>query len=60
MKNHLYHYPTLEELRALELAAHRARSRELARLIRTATAGLKAFVERLAHVAHGGGRVGHA
>jgi hypothetical protein len=59
MKN-LYHYPTADELRALELAAHRARSRELARLIRTGAAGLIALVERLAHVAHGGGRVGHA
>jgi hypothetical protein len=60
MKNHLYHYPTAEELRALELAAHRARSRELARLIRTGAAGLKALLERLAHLAHGGGKVGHA
>jgi hypothetical protein len=60
MKNRLYHYPTADELRALELAAHRARSREMLRLIRTGTAGLKAFVERLATVAHGGGKVGHA
>lgn len=60
MENRLYHYPTADELRALELAAHRARSRELLRLIRTATAGLKAFVERLGAVAHGGGRIGHA
>jgi len=60
MKNHLYHYPTAEEMRALELAAHRARSRELLRLIRSGTAGVKALVERLAEVAHGGGRIGHA
>ena len=60
MENHLYHYPTADELRALELAAHRARSREILRLFRTATAGLKAFVGRLTIVAHGGGRIGHA
>jgi hypothetical protein len=60
MKNHLYHYPTVEEMRALELAAHRARSRELLRLIRSGMAGAKGLVERLAEVAHGGGRIGHA
>ena len=60
MKNHLYHYPTADELRALELAAHRARSQEIKRLIRTGAAGVKGFLERLAHVAHGGGKVGHA
>jgi hypothetical protein len=60
MKNRLYHYPTVEELRALELAAQGARSRELARLIRTGAAGLKSLLERLAHVAHGGERIGHA
>ena len=60
MENRLYHYPTAEELRALELAANRARSREIARLIRTGAAGLKGLLERLAHVAHGGGRIGHA
>ena len=60
MKNALYHYSTAEELRALELAAHRARSREIARLIRTGSAGLKGLIERLAHAAIGGGKVGHA
>jgi len=60
MKNRLDHYPTANELRALELAAHRARSQELLRLIRSATAGLKAFVGRLTPVAHGEEGVGHA
>ncbi|HUL93154.1 MAG TPA: hypothetical protein VLV56_12455 [Burkholderiales bacterium] len=60
MENHLYHYPTVEELRALELAAHRARSREILRLFRTGATGLAAILERLAHAAHGGGRIGHA
>jgi len=60
MENRLYHYPTGDELRALELAAHRARSLEVLRLIRTAAAAVKAFVERLAVVAHSGGRIGHA
>jgi len=60
MKNRLYHYPTADELRALDVAAHRARSMEIKRLIRTGAAGLRAFVGRLAIVAHGGGRIGHA
>ena len=60
MKNHLYRYPSAEELRALELAAHRARSREILRLIRAGAAGLKALLERLASNLHAGGRIGHA
>ncbi|HTQ73591.1 MAG TPA: hypothetical protein VMI74_04840 [Burkholderiales bacterium] len=60
MKNLLYHYPTMEELRALELAAHRARAREITRLIRTGSAGIKGLFDRLAHAAPGGGKVGHA
>ena len=60
MKNHLYHYPTMDELRALETAAHRARSRELKRLIRSGSAGLKGLIQHLAHAVHGGGRIGHA
>ena len=60
MKNDLYHYPTMDELRALETAAHRARSREIKRLIRTGSAGLKGLIEHLAQAVHGGGKVGHA
>jgi hypothetical protein len=60
MKNHLYHYPTVGEMRALEVAAHRARSREILRLIRTAAAGLKGLSERFSIAVHSGGRIGHA
>jgi hypothetical protein len=59
MKNRI-EYPKADELRALELAAHRARTLELLRLIRTGAAGAKALVERLASAAHVGGRIGHA
>jgi len=60
MKTYLNSYPTVEELRALELAAHRARSREMLRLIRTGATGARALIERLAAAAHVGGRIGHA
>jgi hypothetical protein len=60
MKNALYRYPTADELRALELAAHRARARELERLIRAGAAGVQAFLGRLASAVHVGGRIGHA
>jgi hypothetical protein len=60
MKNRIEHLPTVDEMRALELAAHRARSRELLRLIRTGAAGVKALFERLATAAHVGERIGHA
>jgi hypothetical protein len=59
MKNHLDHHAA-EDLRALELAARRARGVELARLFRSGTAALKALTERLLAAAHGGGRIGHA
>ena len=59
MKNHLVHYPTLDELRALELAAHRARSREILRLIRAGALKLKSLAEHLT-VVHGGEGIGHA
>jgi hypothetical protein len=59
MKTALYHYPTVEELRALEAAAHRARAREVARLIRAGAAGLKGLVGRLTALP-GAGRIGHA
>jgi hypothetical protein len=60
MKNRFEHFPTVEEMRALELAAHRARSREMLRLIRTGASGIKALGERLAAVVHVGERIGHA
>jgi hypothetical protein len=59
MKTSLYHYPTVQELRALEVDAHRERAREVARLLRAGAAGLRALVERFATL-HGAGRIGHA
>jgi hypothetical protein len=59
MKTTLYHYPTVEELRALELAAHRARAREIARLLGAGVLKLKALAEHLVTLP-GGGRIGHA
>jgi hypothetical protein len=59
MKNRFDH-PKADELRALELAAHRARSLELLRLIRTGAAGVQTLISRLASAAHFGGRIGHA
>ncbi|HET7764305.1 MAG TPA: hypothetical protein VFK92_04375 [Burkholderiales bacterium] len=59
MKNHLDHQ-ALGNLRALELAAHRARGVELARLFRSGAAALKALIERLLAATHGGRKVGHA
>jgi hypothetical protein len=50
----------MDELRELETAAHRARSGELKRLIRTGATGLKGLIQHLAHAVHGGGRIGHA
>jgi hypothetical protein len=60
MENRIEHFPTAAEMRALELAAHRARSRELLRLIRAGVAGAKALFERLAAAVHIGERIGHA
>jgi hypothetical protein len=59
MKTSLDRYPTVQELRALEVDAHRERAREVARLLRAGAAGLKALVERFASL-HGAGRIGHA
>ena len=59
MKNHLHSHLAVEDLRALELAAHRARSFEFLRLL-SAGAGLMALIERLLSGTHGGGKVGHA
>jgi hypothetical protein len=47
MKNHLNHYPTVAELRALEVAAHRERAQEIARLLRAGARFLKSLVARL-------------
>lgn len=60
MKNAQFSYPTDREMRALEVAARRARAREVARLIDTGVAGLKALAERLGAAVHGAGRIGHA
>jgi hypothetical protein len=58
MKNTLYRFPT-EELRALEIAARRARSREVARLLRSGARALKSFVAGF-FAMPGGRRIGHA
>jgi len=61
MKNHLnlHHYPTVAELSALEAAAHRERSREIARLLLAGARALHSFLGRLAAVPDGR-RIGHA
>jgi len=59
MKNHLHHYPTVAELRALEIAAHRERAREIARLLRAGARALKSLVSRLI-AQPAGKRVSHA
>jgi hypothetical protein len=59
MKNTLYRYPTVQELRALEVSAHRARAREVARLLRSGVQALKSLAGHLT-VVHGGERIGHA
>ena len=43
-----YKFPTFDEMRAIELAARRARNRELARLARLALAGIVSLRKRLA------------
>ena len=43
-----FRYPTFEERRALELAAQRARHRELARLARLGRSALRQACKRLA------------
>ena len=45
-----YRYPSPEEISALEREARRARAAELARLLKVAAAGLKAFFTRPAPV----------
>lgn len=59
MKNHLSHYPTVAELRALEIAAHRERSLEVARLIHTGAHALKSLFARLV-AASAGKETSHA
>jgi hypothetical protein len=59
MKNHLNHYPTVAELRALEITAHRERARQFARLLRAGAHALKSFVLRPVVLPHGK-RVSHA
>jgi len=59
MKNHLNHYPTVAELRALEAAAHRDRAREIARLLRAGARSLISLVARLVALP-AGKKVSHA
>ena len=42
-----YKFPTFDEMRAIELAARRARNRELARLARLALVGIVSLRKRL-------------
>jgi hypothetical protein len=59
MKTTLYRYPTVGELRVLEIAARRERAREVARLLRAGARKLISLAEQLT-AAHGGGRIRHA
>jgi hypothetical protein len=58
MKTHL-DFPTFEEMRALEIAAQRARAREIARLVRASVRGVKSLVSHAVAVPAGKG-VSHA
>jgi hypothetical protein len=42
-----FRYPTFEELQAVELAARRARSEEVARLVRAAGPAIKSLYTRV-------------
>jgi hypothetical protein len=52
-------FPTFEEMRALEIAAHCARAREIARLVRAGVRRLKSLVSHVAAAPAGKG-VSHA
>ena len=45
-----FRYPTPEEVMALERAARKARAEEVARLVKAAAAGIRAFFTRPAPV----------
>jgi hypothetical protein len=59
MKNETIRYPSPEEMNELIRAAHRARSREMGRLVRTGLRRLKLIVVRLG-AEPAGKRVSHA
>ena len=59
MKDDRFRYPTFDEMRALEVAARRARALEMARLLRVAGRALKSLAARLV-AASQGKRVSHA
>jgi len=50
VKTDLFRYPTFDEMRALEIAARRARAQEIGRLLGVAAQGLKSLVARLVTV----------
>src|SRR6267142_2401318 len=50
MKNHLLNYPTVDELRALDLRARHERARAIARLFRTGALATVSLLDRLAGV----------
>jgi len=54
-----FRYPTVEEVRAMELAARRARDKELARLARVALSATAQACKRLVSLINGK-RVRHA
>ena len=47
MENDLFRYPTTAEIRAIEIAARRARAQEMARLFRAGTRALQSLAARL-------------
>jgi len=59
METDLFRYPTSAEMRALEIAARRARAQELARLFGVAAQGMKSLVVRLV-AALAGKEISHA
>jgi hypothetical protein len=50
MKKQLFHYPTPEEMRALNAAAHRARARHMKLLYLRGVRALKSLAARFAAV----------
>jgi len=62
MENDLFRYPTSAEMRAIEIAARRARAQEMARVFRAGTRALKSLLKSLAArlAMAAGKRVSHA
>jgi len=60
MKTEQIHFPTSDEIDALQDAARGERARELARLWRAGAKGLKSLYARLAAMLASGGDMSHA